>query len=53
MHKKREPRRITSQATHCIQSIAILGTTMALTGLAGADIITARFDAVSPATNIT
>lgn len=45
--------RTTSQTTRNIQSLAILGSTMALTGVAGADIITARFDAVSPGTGIT
>lgn len=40
--------RTKNQSARGLQAVAILGTTMALTSLSGADVITARFDEVAP-----
>jgi len=47
-YRGEEPMRQKNQSTRGFQAVAILGTTMALSSLAGADVITARFDEVAP-----
>lgn len=44
--------RTTSQSTRGLQAAALLGTTLAISSLAGADVITARFDEITPGRSI-